>query len=364
MERKTPLYEAHEDAKGKIVPFAGYLLPVEYPTGLMAEHEAVRTACGLFDVSHMGEVLFDGPGALPTLEHLMTNRFADMKVGKCRYAALCYEDGGMVDDLIVYRRGEDSFLVVVNAANKDKDVEWMQGRLLEGCTMQDVSEQIAQIAVQGPKAEELMGRVCDAAGLPGGYYTFVEHLEVAGVDCLVSRTGYTGEDGFEVYCEASSARTVWDALLASGEDLGAIPCGLGARDTLRLEAAMPLYGHEMDETVDPLEAGLGFAVKMDKDGFIGKDAIAAKGKPSRERIGLAVIGRGIVREHAPVYLGERQIGQSTSGTYCPHLKRACAMALVEAGSLAVGDSVEAEVRGRRIACEVIPLPFYRKPARS
>lgn len=360
MEKRTPLYEAHVAAGGKIVPFAGYELPVEYPAGLMKEHEAVRTACGLFDVSHMGEVVFKGEGALASLNRLLTNDFTDQPVGKCRYSGMCYEDGGMVDDLIVYRRGEDDFLVVVNAANKDKDVEWMRGNLLPGTVMTDVSDDVAQIALQGPAAPRVLGKVADAAVLPAGYYTFVEHVDVAGVDCLVSRTGYTGEDGFELYCAPDGAATVWQALLAAGQDEGILPCGLGARDTLRLEAAMPLYGHEMDETVDPLEAGLGFAVKMGKDGFIGRDAIAAKGEPSRARVGLEVTGRGIVREHEPVFKDGVQVGQTTSGTYCPHVKKACAMALVAAGSLSEGDEVEVEVRGRRVAARVVPLPFYKR----
>ena len=362
MEKKTPLYDVHVAAGGKIVPFAGYLLPVEYPTGLIAEHEAVRTACGLFDVSHMGEVVFTGETALATLNHLLTNDFTKQPHGKCRYTALCYEDGGMVDDLIIYRIDDTTFLAVVNAANKDKDVEWMAAHLLPGTEMRDISDEVAQIAVQGPAAERILSRVADAATLPTGYYTFTLHVEVAGFDCLVSRTGYTGEDGFEVYCAPDDAPAVWNALLEAGAADGITPCGLGARDTLRLEAAMPLYGHEMDETVDPLEAGLGFAVRMEKDGgFIGRDAIAAKGEPARERIGLEVTGRGIVREHAPLFVGDREIGHTTSGTFLPHLKKACAMALVEAGSLPVSAEAEAEVRGRRIAVRAVALPFYQRP---
>ena len=360
MEKRTPLYDAHVAAGGKIVPFAGYELPVEYPTGLMKEHEAVRTACGLFDVSHMGEVTFEGETALATLNHLMTNDFTSQPHGKCRYSALCYDDGGMVDDLIVYRRDDERFLVVVNAANKDKDVAWMRDHLLPGTVMEDVSDDVAQIALQGPAAPAILAKVADESALPTGYYTFTECVDVAGRACLVSRTGYTGEDGFELYCAPSDARAVWDALLEAGADHGLVPCGLGARDTLRLEAAMPLYGHEMDETVDPLEAGLGVAVKMGKDEFLGRDAILAKGEPARERVGLEVTGRGIVREHEPVFADGEQVGQTTSGTYCPHVKKACAMALVRAGSLSVGDEVEVEVRGRRVAARVVPLPFYRR----
>ncbi|MGI6045294.1 MAG: glycine cleavage system aminomethyltransferase GcvT [Eggerthellaceae bacterium] len=360
MDKKTPLYDAHVAAGGKMVPFAGYSMPVEYPAGLVKEHMAVRTNCGIFDVSHMGEVLFTGPGALATLNHLLTNKFDSMVAGRCRYAGMCYEDGGMVDDLIVYCKGEEEYLVVVNAANKDKDVAWMKDHLLADTEMEDISDSIAQIAVQGPRAEEILAPMVESGELPSGYYRFCDHVMVRGVDCLISRTGYTGEDGFEIYCPAEGARQIWDALLSEGAEAGLLPCGLGARDTLRLEAAMPLYGHEMDETVNPLETGLGFAVKMDKDEFIGKDAIAAQGEPKRKRIGIKVVGRGIVREHAPVFLGDDQIGITTSGTYLPYLKGAYAMALVRSDSVEIGDTIEVEVRSRRIPAEVVALPFYKR----
>ena len=362
-EKKTPLYDVHVQSGGKIVPFAGYLLPVEYASGLMAEHEAVRAAAGLFDVSHMGELVFTGTGALGTLNHLLTNDFTTLAPGKCRYSALCQDDGGMLDDLIVYRLGNEAFLVVVNAANREKDAAWMGTRLLPDTEMRDISDEVAQIALQGPAAERVLARIADATGIPQGTYTFTAHLDVAECDCLVSRTGYTGEDGFEIYCAPADAATVWNALLEAGKADGAVPCGLGARDTLRLEAAMPLYGHEMDETVDPLETGLAFGVKLQKD-FIGRDAIVAKGKPARERIGLEVVGRGIVREHAPVFVGGAQVGVTTSGTFLPHLKKACAMALVSVGTLALGDEAEVEVRGRRIPVRVVPLPFYRRQKKA
>lgn len=361
MEKKTPLFEAHEAAGGKIVPFGGFLLPIEYPTGLMAEHRAVRRACGLFDVSHMGEVLFEGSGALATLNHLMTNDFTTMGIGRCRYSGLLYDNGGMVDDLLIYRLGEQRFLAVVNASNTDKDVAWMGEHLLENTEMHNISDQTAQVALQGPRAQAILSRLVDESLLPQKYYTFTENVKVGDATCLISRTGYTGEDGFELYCNTSEVAGLWAALLKEGSPYGLIPCGLGARDTLRLEASMPLYGHEMDETVDPLETGLGFAVKMDKPEFIGKEALIAKGAPARERIGLVVTGRGIVREKAPLYYRGNRIGTTTSGTHCPFLEKACAMALVDAGVVSPGDEVEAEVRGRRICAEVVNLPFYRRP---
>ena len=360
MEKKTPLYDEHVACEGKIVPFAGYLLPVEYPTGLMAEHEAVRTKAGLFDVSHMGEIVFFGPTALDTLNHLLTNEYSTLAPGHCRYAALCYDDGGMVDDLIVYRIDHETFLVVVNAANKDKDIAWISDHLLEGTAMHDASDEIAQLALQGPQAQIILESLANPNQLPKKYYSFTRTMRVAGIPCLISRTGYTGEDGFELYCTPSRAPQLWRIFLEAGADKGLIPCGLGARDTLRLEASMPLYGHEMDETVDPLEAGLGFAVKMDKTEFIGKDALLAKGAPKRKRIGLRATSRGIIREGHSLFAGDKLIGHTTSGTFCPHLKQAYAMALVDAESAALGEVIEADVRGRRVQAEVVPLPFYKR----
>lgn len=353
MERKTPLYDRHTAAGGKLVPFAGWLLPVQY-SGVIAEHRAVRTGCGLFDVSHMGELLLRGPDALANLNRLMTNDFSGMADGQARYSPMCYEDGGVVDDLIVYRCSDTAWLAVVNASNIGKDRDWMTAHLAGDCTLEDLSDQTAQLALQGPGAEALLRTL--TADLPAKNYTAVLHGTVDGRPCLVSRTGYTGEDGFELYCAPADAPALWDALTAAG----ALPCGLGARDTLRLEAAMPLYGHEMDETVTPLEAGLDFAVKLNKPEFIGKDALVAAGTPQRVRVGLAVTGRGIVREHQDLFLDGEKIGHTTSGTHCPFLGKALAMGLIDAKYAAVGTALEADVRGRRVAVEIVPLPFYKR----
>ncbi len=354
MELKTPLYHLHEGLGGKIVPFAGYLLPVQYPSGVIAEHRAVRERAGIFDVSHMGEAALEGPDAVANLERLLTNRFSDLAVGGARYAVMLYEDGGTVDDLIVYRRGEERFLLVLNASNKDKDVAWIAGHLTGDVRFADISDQVAQIALQGPDSKAVLTALVPEERLPGKYYTFTEDVEVAGVPCMVSRTGYTGEFGYELYMAPGGAEAVWEALLAAG----ALPCGLGARDTLRLEAAMPLYGHELSAGIDPLTAGLGFAVKLDKEDFIGKAALVARGTPGKVRVGLKVTGRGIVREHEPVFLGEEQIGETTSGTHCPTLNVGCAMAYLDREHAQVGTAVEVEVRGRRVAAEIVGLPFY------
>lgn len=360
MELKTPLYDVHVAEGGKIVPFAGYLLPVQYPTGVIKEHMAVRQAAGLFDVSHMGEVVFSGPTALDTLNHLLTNDFTDMPIGRVRYSVMCNENGGTVDDLVVYKFEEDVYLVVVNAANRAKDFAHMSGNLLPGTKAEDISDSAAQLALQGPKAPAILAKLMPEDQIPKKYYTAVKDVSIGGMECMISRTGYTGELGYEIYTAAANGPALWKLLREAGEEFGLIPCGLGARDTLRLEAAMPLYGHEMDETITPLEAGLDFGVKLNKPEFIGRDALIAAGAPKRVRVGLGVTGRGILREHQDIYLDGKQIGHTTSGTHCPFLGKAVAMALVDADASAVGTAVEVDVRGRKVAAEIIPLPFYKR----
>ena len=360
MELKTPLYGVHVEEGGKIVPFAGYLLPVQYGTGVIKEHMAVRQQCGLFDVSHMGEILFTGPTALATLNHLLTNDYSNMPINKVRYGVMCNEQGGTIDDLVVYKFGEESYLVVVNAANREKDYAHMAANTLEGTKCEDISDTVAQVALQGPKAPAIMKKLLPEDQIPKGYYTALPNVNLGGMNCMISRTGYTGELGYEIYTASENAPKLWKLLREAGEEFGLIPCGLGARDTLRLEAAMPLYGHEMDETITPLEAGLDFGVKLNKEEFIGHDALVAAGAPKRVRVGLEVTGRGIIREHQDVYIGDEKIGVSTSGTHCPYLGKAIAMALVDASHAEVGTKVEAEVRGRRVAAEIIPLPFYTR----
>ncbi|SBW01988.1 Aminomethyltransferase [uncultured Eubacteriales bacterium] len=360
MELKTPLYSQHEHLEGKIVSFAGYLLPVQYSGGVIAEHKAVRERAGIFDVSHMGEAILEGPDAVANLDHLLTNRFGDMSLGGARYAVMLYEDGGTVDDLIVYRRGEEKFLLVLNASNKDKDVAWIAEHLTGNVRFADISDQVAQIALQGPDSKAVLTTLVPEAQLPGKYYTFTENVTVAGVSCMVSRTGYTGEFGYELYMAPEGAEAVWCALL----EAGAQPCGLGARDTLRLEAAMPLYGHELSAEIDPITAGLDFVVKLDKEDFIGKAALVEKGTPGKVRVGLKVTGRGIVREHEAVFIGDTRVGETTSGTHCPTLNVGCAMAYIDRHHSEVGTAVEVEVRGRRVAAEIVSLPFYSKTKKA
>ncbi len=358
-ELKTPLYDAHIASGGKIVPFAGYLLPVQYDTGLINEHMAVRKGVGLFDVSHMGEITLKGEDALENLQKLLTNDFTNMVNGQARYAVMCYDNGGSVDDLIVYKRADHDYFIVVNASNKDKDFAWMKQHEFGKAEFTDISSRIGQIALQGPSSKKVLEKVAQAKMIPEKYYHANFDAQIKEYKCIISQTGYTGELGYEIYVPANDTEKIWKLLLEAGKEENIIPCGLGARDTLRLEAAMPLYGHEMDETINPLEVGLGFAVKMDKPDFIGKSAMEENGIKVK-RIGLKVTGKGIIREHMDLFYEGKLVGKITSGTFAPYLGYAIAMALVEPEFAKEGNIFEADVRGRRITCEAVKLPFYKR----
>ena len=360
MEKKTPLYDLHLEMGGKIVPFAGYLLPVQYETGLIREHMAVRTACGLFDVSHMGEILFSGPDSLKNLQNLLCPDYGTMDQGRVRYSPILNGKGGIVDDLIVYKFAQDEYLLVVNASNKDKDYQWFLNNKQGDVQILDQSDGFAQLALQGPNAQKILSKLTDGKLLPQKYYSFTQGMDIAGVSCLVSRTGYTGELGYELYCAPERAVALARALLEAGKSDGLIMCGLGARDTLRLEAGMPLYGHEMNDDVSPLEAALGAFVKMDKEDFIGKNALLQRGAPKRIRVGLVVTDRGIARENCDVYAQGSLIGRTTSGTLLPYTNKASAMALVDTSFTRPGTEVEIDVRGRRLKAQVVELPFYKR----
>ncbi|MDR3076792.1 MAG: glycine cleavage system aminomethyltransferase GcvT [Synergistaceae bacterium] len=356
---RTPLYDAHVSGGGKMVPFAGYMLPVQYG-GVIAEHNAVRNAAGIFDVSHMGEILYEGPDALLNLQRALSNDFSKMNAGRVKYSLICNDDGGIKDDVLVYKYGAEKFLVVVNAANRKKDFEWLASRASGDVSVKDVSDGFAQIALQGPLSRDILSRVSNPSGIPEKYYTFTDGASVAGAVCMVSRTGYTGELGYEIYAKPEDAAALWKSLLDAGRDFGLVPAGLGARDTLRLEAGMPLYGHEMDESVTPFEAGLGFGVNMSKEDFTGKAALICRGDPKHIRAGLRVTGRGIVRERENVLIGGEVIGRTTSGTFCPYLQYPVAMASVDAQRSAVGTKVGCDVRGRSVEAEIVPLPFFSR----
>ena len=357
---KTPLYERHVEHGGKLVPFAGYWLPVQYEAGVIREHTAVRTGVGLFDVSHMGEVRFRGADALANIQRLLCNDFATLAIGRARYSPMLNPQGGFVVDVLVYRTGEDEYLMVVNASNRHKDVAHILQNRFGDVRIDDESDRWCQLALQGPKAEDVLKTLVPAQNIPVKYYSFIPDVDVGGVRCLLSRTGYTGEDGFELYAASEDAVALFDALLRAGEPFGLQLCGLGCRDTLRMEAAMPLYGHEMDDSVSPLETGLERFVKLDKPDFIGKAALVAAGEPKRARVGLRMIGRGIAREHFPVYHRDKQVGFTTSGTHCPTVGAPIAMALVESPYKTVGSTLTVEIRGKLVEAEVVSLPFYHR----
>ena len=357
MDRKTPLYDKHIELGAKMVSFAGYSMPVQYKTGIIKEHMAVRTTAGIFDVSHMGEFVISGKDAEKNLDYLLTNSIKCMSNGQIRYSPMCNENGGIIDDLIAYKLNDEKFMLVVNASNMDKD-KWILDHLNGDVTFKDKSDEISLIALQGPLSKDIITVISEVKEIPIKYYSFTDKFSLNGAHALISRTGYTGEYGYEIYIKNEDAPKIWDMLLSVGNDYNILPCGLGARDTLRFEASMPLYGNEMSEDITPFEAGLDFAVKMDKN-FIGKEALENK-KATRKRMGIEVVGRGIIREDAHLFIGERQIGITTSGTYAPYLKKALAMALVDIDYAKHGVQIEAEVRGRRIPARIIDLPFIKK----
>lgn len=354
-EKKTPLYNKHVENGGKIVEYAGYMLPVQYESGIKTEHLAVRNAAGLFDVSHMGRFTFKGADAEANIQRLVTNNIAGMKQGGIKYSLLCDVNGGMYDDILVYRL-EDGYMMVVNASNREKDYKHIRENLDGDCELADISDDTAMVALQGPKAVEILTKV--VASVPEKYYTIREGVECGEYKISVSRTGYTGEDGFEIFCEKDCAGDLWDRLNAAGKDEGLIPCGLGARDTLRIEAGMPLYGHEISHYVDPLTAGLGFAVKFEKD-FIGKAALE-KITPVNKRIGLKVTGKGIIREECKIYLGGEEVGAVSSGTFSPTLGYSVGIGYIKKECGELGDVVSVDVRGKKIDAEIVALPFYSR----
>jgi aminomethyltransferase len=359
--KPTPLLEEHVRLGAKMVPFAGFEMPIQYPSGITAEHRAVRTASGLFDVSHMGEFDIRGPQALDLVQRVTVNDASTVEIGRAQYSAMCREDGGILDDLLVYRF-RDRWMLVVNAANRERDLAWVlsHGERLD-VAVEDRSDAIALIAVQGPYAREAVRGVTDAPVDGIGHYRFIEE-GVTGADAVISATGYTGEDGFELYVEADAAPTVWRALLEAGEGEGPKPCGLGARDSLRLEMGYPLYGNDLDEEHTPLEAGLGWMTKLDKEDFVGRDALVRQSEAGVERrlVGLVLGERGFPRAGYGVFFGDRLVGRVTSGVLSPTLGVGIAMAYVPTESASPGSELAVEIRGKRLPATVVKPPFYRE----
>jgi aminomethyltransferase len=355
--KRTPLYQAHVKAGARMVPFGGWEMPVQY-TGIVEEHRTVRSAVGLFDVSHMGEFEVEGPRALAALQHLTTNDVAALEPGHVQYSVLCYPNGTIVDDLTVYHLAGDRFMLTVNAGNIDKDWVWVTEHG-GGARWKNASADTGLIAVQGPKAEALVRRLADQDVTKLGYYRF-SRGKVAGVATLISRTGYTGEDGFELYAAAGETERLWTALLDAGRGDGVAPIGLGARDTLRLEMKYALYGNDIDETTNALEAGLGWVVKPAKGEFIGRDAlekIRAEGV-KRKLVGIEMVDRAVARHGYPVLKAGRHVGVVTSGSYGPSVDKYIAMAYVETALAAVGTELDVEIRGQAKAARVVKTPFH------
>ncbi len=361
--KKTPLNQAHRESGARMVDFGGWDMPVQY-SGVIEEHLAVRQAAGLFDVSHMGEIEVTGADALAFIQHLTINDAAKLVDGQIQYSAFCYPEGGVVDDVTLYRFNESRFFFCVNASNTDKDFAWMQQVLAESAmidvTLSNRSNEFAQIALQGPKSEEILAALTNVPLADIVYYHFCEGV-VAGVKMIISRTGYTGEEGFELYLPATAAVKVWQQLLVAGAPHGLLPIGLGARDTLRLEKGYALYGHELSEEISPLEAGLAWITKLDKPDFVGKAALAAQknhGVP-RRRVGLVMQERGIPREGYPVFDGDREVGVVTSGTMSPTLKVGIALALVAPAAAGVDSELQVAIRNRRMSARVVKTPFVK-----
>ncbi|EZP76128.1 glycine cleavage system aminomethyltransferase T [Parageobacillus genomosp. 1] len=362
MLKRTPLFPVYERYGAKTIDFGGWELPVQF-SSIKEEHEAVRMRAGLFDVSHMGEFVVKGSGSLAFLQKMMTNDVAKLTDGRAQYTLMCYEDGGTVDDLLIYKKADGEYLLVVNAANIEKDFAWLNEHAFGDVQLENVSAEIAQLALQGPLAEQVLQKLTNIDLSTLKFFTFQDNVDLQGVKALVSRTGYTGEDGFEIYCCAEDAIALWEAILEAGKEEGVIPCGLGARDTLRFEAALPLYGQELSKDITPIEAGLGFAVKTNKEmDFIGKDVLKQQKEEgtARKLVGIEMIDKGIPRHGYKVFANGEEIGFITTGTQSPTLKKNIGLALLKAEFAGLGSEVEVEIRGKRLKAKVIATPFYKR----
>ncbi len=370
--RKTALNAVHRQMGAKMVEFNGWDMPVEYPSagGIIAEHNAVRTGVGIFDVSHMGDIRLHGPEALAAVQHISMNDASRLAIGQAQYSALLYPQGTFVDDVIVHRLDEDDYLLVINAGTREKDVDWVRGNASQfNCQVENLSDDFTQIAIQGPKGVKLLQKLTDA-NLSAVKFYWVTRGTVCGLkNILIARTGYTAEDGFEIYVPADEATSamVWNKVLEAGREFGVVPCGLGARNTLRLEGALSLYGHEISDTINVWEANLDRFCKMEKPDFIGRTALeqAKRAGLKRTLIGLEMIERGIARDGYKVFDdGGREIGYVTSGSYAPFLKKNIALAYVPPEFNAVGLHVKVECRSQGVKAQVVPTPFYKRPKKG
>jgi aminomethyltransferase len=370
--RRTALNPVHRQMGAKMVDFNGWDMPVEYPSagGIIAEHTAVRTGVGIFDVSHMGDIRLHGPEALAAVQHISMNDASRLAVGQAQYSAMLYPQGTFVDDVIVHRLGDDDYLLVINAGTREKDVNWVRDNTRQfKCKVENLSDDFTQIAIQGPKGVDLLQKLSDADLSTVKFY-WVTRGTVCGLkNILIARTGYTAEDGFEIYVPADEATSamVWNAVLEAGKEFGVVPCGLGSRNTLRLEGKLPLYGHEISDTINVWEAGLDRFCKMEKPEFVGRAALE-KAKAlvvKRTLVGLEMVERGIARDGYRVLDdGGREIGCVTSGSYAPFLKKNIALAYVPPEFGSVGSTVRVEIRGQGVKAQVVPTPFYKRPKKA
>jgi aminomethyltransferase len=372
--RKTALNAVHRQMGAKMVDFNGWDMPVEYPAaigcGIINEHMAVRTGAGIFDVSHMGDIRLKGPQALAAVQHISMNDASRLAVGQAQYSALLYPQGTFVDDVIVHRLGEDEYLLVINAGTREKDFNWVRDNTLQfDCAVENLSDDFTQIAIQGPKAVDVLQKLTDADLSTVKFY-WVTRGTVCGLkDILIARTGYTAEDGFEIYVPADEATStrVWNESLIAGKEFGIVPCGLGARNTLRLEGKLPLYGHEISDTINVWEAGLDRFCKMEKPEFVGRAALekAKAAGVTRTLVGVEMTGRGIARDGYKVLDdSDREIGYVTSGSPAPFLKKNIALAYVPPEFAVVGTAVTVEIRGQGVGAQVVPTPFYKRPKKN
>jgi len=370
--RKTALNAVHRQMGAKMVEFNGWDMPVEYPSagGIMAEHNAVRTGVGIFDVSHMGDIRLAGPQALAAVQHISMNDASRLAIGQAQYSALLYPEGTFVDDVIVHRLGEDEYLLVINAGTRQKDFNWVRDNTRQfDCKVEHLSDDFTQIAIQGPKGVNLLQKLTDA-NLSAVKFYWVTRGTVCGLkNILIARTGYTGEDGFEIYIPTDKATSVrvWNEILAAGKEFGVVPCGLGSRNTLRLEAKLPLYGHEISDTINVWEAGLDRFIKMEKPEFIGRSALekAKAAGVKKTLVGIEMVERGIARDGYKVLDDSgKEVGYVTSGSPAPFLKKNIALAYVPPELAKVGTKVKVEIRGQGVGAQVVPTPFYKRPKKT
>ncbi|WP_041595845.1 glycine cleavage system aminomethyltransferase GcvT [Halanaerobium hydrogeniformans] len=355
--KETPLNAIHKESGAKMTDFGGWEMPVEY-SGIIEEHLAVRKRCGLFDISHMGELLLTGGGAEKSLQRIITNDAQLLDKGKVLYTLICNENGGIIDDLVVYKLQKNKFLLVVNASNTEKDFDWIKEHLDNDAQIENRTEHYAMLALQGPDSQKVLTKLTDLNLQEINYYRFKEG-KVAGKDMIISRTGYTGELGYELYFKAEYAEKIWHDIIKAGKKFEILPAGLGARDTLRLEKGFPLYGNDIDENIDPYQAKLGWVVKLDKGDFIGKEKLKELKRKGikRERTGFMIQGRGVARKGHKIYCEDQEIGEVSSGSYSPLLKKGIAMGYIKSDYIEPGNKVGIKVRKRFIDAEIVELPF-------